>query len=142
MKKNIIKIVIISLGIIIVGVISYFVVDMFILNKGKEKKSTSKKEVETEYICNDGYTLENDECIMEIDSTEPIRDLSCGDNFSLQEDKCIAYRKRNANVNWNCPDGYTMRKERYPDICYKTTIEPLHDINRYCYYPYVLDPDK
>ena len=123
------KILLISIiPIAIIGIIIYIVI--------------SQSLYEIKYECEEGYTYDKTICVKELDKKTAYVNYYCTEGYVLEDTKCIKKETKDTLVKWYCPSGYTMRKDAYPDICFKETIVGLSITSYYCPRGYTLNGTK
>ena len=123
------KILLISIiPIVVIGLLIYIVIEQNLY--------------EIKYECDEGYIYDKEICIKEIDKKPANPNYYCTEGYVLEGTKCIKKESIEALAKWYCPSGYTMRKEKYPDICYKETKVGLSIISYYCPSGYTLEGKK
>ena len=136
LKKNYGFIVLIVAVLISVGLISSFSIN------GNDTKKENNELKRIIYTCDDEYELLDDRCIKEIEKIPAKIEYKCESDYKLQNKKCTKSDYKDAEAKWLCPSGYTMRKEKYPDLCYKITTKPMEKMIYYCSNGYILNGTK
>ena len=90
--------------------------------------------VEQEKVCDEGFTLENDQCIKQT-YNKPINHMHCPENFSLIGDTCVS----NYNINWTETKTCSQTPSNYIREFNAANVLYSFEDNGMCYIKYCID---
>ena len=89
------------------------------VNNIKENNNESKNsKTKIEYYCEDGYTLDVDQCVNKVYMNDAKIELYCDSGYKLENDKCVKYDTKDTINIKTCDDGYKLVNNN----CYREQI--------------------